>query len=273
MIAIFAISNPYFVYAGSTPPSFGSIGSAAGGSTSISVAHPSGISAGDLLVLAISNKYPTNGPTTPSGWTALPNYQGSGGSGSPGADTGTVYATVFVKIADGTESGNLAVTLTSANSSIGQMLRYTKDPASVWSYAAVNGSDNSGGTDWSVTADSNLYVEPGDVVIAVSGINADPYSYSGQAMSLTGVSWTGETERAESSVFTGDDAEVVISEHVVSSGATFGQPTFTMTSSGSATDAPAGATVFLRIRQVPPAKLYIIGGTLKIIGGTLKITN
>src|ERR1041385_2007993 len=117
--------------------SFGTQSSAsATGTTSLSVAYPTGIVAGDLLVLPISSKYPTNGPVTPTGWTLLPDAQASGGHGSSGTNTGNVYMTVFFKVADGTESGNLSVSIPSGNAAMARMYRYTSTGAGAWSVAA-----------------------------------------------------------------------------------------------------------------------------------------
>ena len=108
---------------------FGSSGAVATGTAALTVPHPTGISAGDLLVLVVGNKHPPSGPTTPAGWTLVTSGQGLGGLGTNGGDRGPVFSSIFVKIALGTETGNLAVTLTSAVGSIGRMFRYTKTTA------------------------------------------------------------------------------------------------------------------------------------------------
>lgn len=80
--------------------------------TTFNVAYPSGISAGDLLVLHIA----TNGGavTSPSGWTVIHN------------DTtlSNPKGGMWIKVADGSESGTLAVTTASTTGSA-SMLRYT----------------------------------------------------------------------------------------------------------------------------------------------------
>jgi MSHA biogenesis protein MshQ len=226
---------------------FGTLGGSIAGSTSLAVPVPASIAAGDLLVMCISNKYPANGPATPAGWTLPSNGQASGGSGSAGADTGTVYATVFVKIADGTET-TTTVTLTGANSSGAKMVRYTKT-LSTWDYVTVNGADNAGAGNWSVTAGADPGVASGDFIVTCSAINTDLYTYNTQAMSQTGITFGAAVERNEIGTTLGDDSHLVISEHPVTAGTSSAAPVYTMTASGSATDNPAGATVILRLRE------------------------
>src|SRR5690606_19320691 len=107
-------------------------GSPVNGSTSLSVAYPISIVAGNLLVLSIVNKHAPNFPSTPSGWTQLDNssivYSASGDA----ADTGSVCASVFVKEADGTESGNLSVTISSGNTARAIISQYSKTHGDYW---------------------------------------------------------------------------------------------------------------------------------------------
>ncbi len=231
---------------------FGNAGAVATGTTSLSVPHPPGIVAGDLLVLAIANKYPTNGPATPAGWTLVTNGQGSGGAGAAGNDTGFVYATVFVKVADGTESGNLTVTLTSANTSMGRMFRYTNASGSGWDYAATNGSDNTGDTSWIVSGAANPGITSGDMLVVVSAINTDNPTWSAESVSAAGATFGTHTERQDSGSGTGNDIRLVVSDHTVTAGTAAAAPVFTMTASGGT---PEGASVMLRIREVPGTTL------------------
>jgi hypothetical protein len=251
---------------------FGTAGLAAVGTTSLAVPHPGSIAAGDLLVLAIANKYPNNGPATPNGWTLA--GQVSGGQGAAGIDIGTVFSTVFTKVAVGNESGNLAVTLTSANSSIGRMFRYTKGAGAAWSVAAATGADNAGGaTSWSVTATSNPGITAGDMMLACSAINIDSYTYASWAMSATGVTvWGTVAERQDSGTTQGQDCGLHVVEHPVTTGTASAAPVFTMTASASATSNPAGATVFLRLREVAPTPVAVspvtIAGTSTVAVAT-----
>ncbi len=239
---------------------FGAQGAVAAGTTALTVAYPAGISATDLLVLAVANKYPTNGPATPSGWVLLEGAQASGGSGSAGADTGSVYATVFYRFADGTETGDLALTLTGANSSQAIMLRYTKSGTMSWSLAASGGSDNAAGTAWSVTCATNPGIAAGDVVLAVTAVNTDLYSFSSTALAATGLTAFGTiTSRTSTGTTQGDDSRIRVTEHPITTGTATAAPVYTMTSDGTATDNPCGATVLLRLREMAPSSVPGLG--------------
>jgi len=237
---------------------FGSAGNVAQGTTSLSVPYPSGIAAGDLLVLAIGNKYPPNGPATPAGWTLVTNGQGSGGSGAAGGDSGTVYATFFVKVADGSESGNLTVTLTGANSAMGRMFRYTNAANAGWDYAATNGSDNTPDTNWTASGAANPGITSGDMLIVVSAVNGNRITaWGSESVSAVGATFGVHTEQQDSTTGQGDDMGLVVSDHTVTGGTAVAAPVFTMTVAGGdpRNDTPAGASAFLRIREVPGTAL------------------
>lgn len=224
---------------------------AANGTTSLSVAYPPDIDAGDLLVMTVGNKYPTNGPSTPSGWDAPSNYQGTGGSGSSGNDSGSTYSSVYTRIADGTETGNQSVTITSGNVSIGRLYLFKRVSGKIWDVSMANGGDSTVDTTWSVTAGTDPGFAAGDVVLTASAINTDAtYVYEAPTLTSTGVTFTGEVVTHHYVSATGQDASLINSIHRVASGTSSGAPTFTMTSSTSGTNAPAGASVIVRIRQL-----------------------
>lgn len=228
---------------------FVAAGAAASGTTAPAPAYPAGLTSGDLLVLVVANKYPNNGPSTPTDWTLASNAQGSGGSGAAGADSGNVYCTVFYKESDGTETGTLTLTITSANSSIARMFAFSKSDCD-WNIAAANGADTSAGTDWSVTAGGDPGVTTADMVLAASAINFANGSsiWSSEAIAQTGVTFGAMTERQDSGTGTADNVHLVVSEHPVDSGTGSAAPVFTMTASTSGANGPAGATVFFRMR-------------------------
>lgn len=245
-----ALSGVWLVLHERTGISFVAAGAAAVGSTSLAVPYPTGIISGDKLVLCIANKYPANGPSTPAGWTLVSNAQGSGGAGAAGADSGTIYSTVFHKTSDGTETGNLTVTLTSANSSIGRMLAYRAPPSNVWAVAAHNGADNTAGTGFSVTCGADPGELAGDMVVVCAAVNTDARTFASEAISATGISvWGTVVERNDSVTTTGDDCALVISEHPVTTGTSSSAPVFTMTASGTAGNQGGGSAVVFRMRS------------------------
>ena len=220
------------------------------GTTSLTLAYPTTVASEDLLIAALVSKHPPNSPVTPAGWTLPTNGQASGGSGVSGVDTGAVYVTVFVKEADGTETGSLVISIPSGNSAYGQMQRLSKAATQNWSYACASGANNTAGTAWSVTAGSNPGIAANDLIFTVSGANTDAYTYSGQSISAAGVTFAATSERRDTGSATGNDLQFISTTTVVVAGAATAAPVFTMTASGTAADNPTGATVLFRARQV-----------------------
>lgn len=220
------------------------IGSFANGTTSLSVAYPGSISAGNMLLLVIVNKYPTNGPSTPSGgWALL--AQKEGGSGSPGADSGNVYTTVYWKEADGTETGNVSVTITGGNSARGAILNFSKTTGT-WALAASGGAVNTPTTSWSATTDAGIDLAPGDVLFAATGCYSDAIAgFGSHAFSASGVTFGTVSEHYEGATGSGDDIRTVGASGSVSSGSGSGAVTYTASLSNN----QAGSTVVVRLRE------------------------
>lgn len=244
-----------FDYAGSKPVMVGSA-LRAEGTTSATIPDinvNTTIAAGDLLVLAIASKHGSAIPSTPSGWTALTNYTQSGGDSGQEAtvDRGTARATVFVKEAAGTET-TTALSLTSGNSMVGTIYVFKKPSWSTWEYECVNGSDNTGGASWSVTAGSELALVKNDVVFVVNAINTDGRTFSSPSISATGATFSGNMAIDEIGTTQGNDCKLYTTLHPVSSSSedATAAPTFTATASASTTYDPQGAAVFLKIRAV-----------------------
>src|SRR3982750_4732209 len=91
----------------------GIIGATSSNGTPAAVPLPTtvGISAGDILIMPIILKYPPDsapvGP--PTGWSSITGGEGIGGTNpaTPTADKGRTLATVYYKVADGSESGTV----------------------------------------------------------------------------------------------------------------------------------------------------------------------
>lgn len=239
-----------------TPFTVQAVGSVGTGTTPVNVPYPApggGILAGDVLVVVMVSKYPSNVPTIPSGWsTATINWK-QGGHGSSGTNKGAIQTNVFYKTAAGGESGNLAVTVTGDNVAEGVMLCIRGSSGAGYSVDGAAGARNIVSSPWSVTSPATIDLLVADLVVAGSGINGNAYSYSAEAMSQTSTTFANETEQVDQGTATGDHAALAVSTHEVSTGGSVATVGFTMTPSGGATDSPAGATVFLRLRETRTA--------------------
>ncbi len=246
---------------------FGANGSVGAGTTQVTPGFPTGITAGQLLVLYVVNKYPTNAPTTPAGWTLLD--RATGGAGAAGAGSGTIYVSVYYKIADGTETGTQTVDIPSGNAAWSRMDRYTKAADKTWALAATNGSDNTADTAWSVTGAADIGLIAADLVLAISGTNTSGITFTGDAIACSGITFGTSTERADAGTGQGDDCSGYVCTSAVSSGTSSGAPSITATAASSTATAPTGGTVFVRLREIDnsgAAAITTAGDTVSAAG-------
>jgi hypothetical protein len=224
---------------------FGTAGAVAPGTTSVSVAYPSSIAAGDLLLLVATAKYNAYSGT-PTGFTLL--HERVGGSGGTGVDAGNVRTAVWYRIADGSEPASVTISKTSETGSaiLARMFRYTRDAGFGWDLLATSGVSSSGGTGWSAGGSNNIHVASGDVMLCASGVNTDAATFSLHSAEATGATFAVATERQDSSTNNGHDIALLVTEHACTAGASTAAPGFASTGSAGT---PDGSTVFVRIRE------------------------
>ena len=151
-------------------------------STSWAVPYPATVNEDDLLVLFMSTK--GQAVDTPTGWTQV--YQETTVSNPKGG--------IWIKVADGTESGNLSVSLPSAG--VGSAI--------IVSYTGVDPTTPQDATATSVSSTSNttVIVNP-SITIATDGAWL-VYCGTANSFSVTGTGQTGSTERADFGDGSGD---------------------------------------------------------------------
>lgn len=259
-------------------------GAAATGTSSLSIPYPSSISAGNLLICSIASKggsSPTTPPTKPSGWELI--CRRNGGLGAAGVDSGTVWQTVFAKIADGTESGNLSVTTSgdaTNGSAVGHIERWTYDTSKQVVVAAATGTDTTGSSTAFSAAGSNAIDFAGtDILVGFFATNTDgTTAFTGQQFSATGGS--GSTLSGGSITNLGtfvasDGYDIGMGVFYATTTGWSGSRTVTLAATGtnSGTNNQTGAAVILRMREVdyalPALKDFRSGAaaTLAYIGG------
>ena len=226
---------------------YAALGTAASGGASVAPTYPSGIVAGHYLTLHVTSGATNDEtPTTPSGWTLLATGTGTDGSAF-GVDNGPRRATVFGKIADGTESGTLTVNITNGNTCRGNFIRWTKTEGSgSWDVVGQGGGDSTDGTGFSVTFGSINWLD-GDAGVVTVGQNPDSVTQSAQSLTATGITFGTVTNRATDNVITGNDHRHVIDTFAaVSNAATPEDAAPTWAYTGSA--ACVGGAVIVRLR-------------------------
>lgn len=237
---------------------FGAAGTIAYSATNPAPGYPTGITAGQYLLLAVGTKPDTVTIGTPSGWTLIANY--SGGGGTTGVDAGPTRIQVFGKVATGSETGTLTVTGNSQSVSWAQIFRTTTTlPA--WSVAACGGTDATTGTAWSVTCDADPGIQAGDLCVVFSCIPTDVGAgaqFSAESVSATGITWGAFTEASEPFSSTGQDIGGFTFYGTATAGTSSAAPVVTATAGGTTTNA-RGPTAIVRLRGVNVA---VTPGTL-----------
>lgn len=238
--------------------SFGAAGAIAvssGAGTSVTPAYPSGITSGQCLILIVGQKPSTansGSVTTPGGWTSQGSLTGAGGYGSTlGADTGNTNLHIFTKTADGSETGNLTVTVGTNDVCWAVIIRCTANTGSTsWTFGFASGSDTSGDGSVSIAMSSNPGTTAGDLVIGAMVIPTDvttPSQFSSQAFSQTGATFGTVTELGEADSGTGNDIGGFVCYAQVSTGTGSANPTMTATAGGTTTNV-RGPGAILRVR-------------------------
>jgi hypothetical protein len=114
-----------------TAPSFLGAGAGAAGTGDLAIPYPSGVTAGQLLMLQLGSRS-SNVPVTPAGWTLLwfdervnPRQR------------------IYWKLATGSETGTLAVTMGASNVNVGRMYAFggVAAPPALFESAVVTGAD------------------------------------------------------------------------------------------------------------------------------------
>ncbi len=225
-------------------PAYSSKGTA---STTLTIAHPATVNAGEMLLLFRVIKYPdVSTPDTPSGWTLLGTV--TGGAGASGADSGNVSVTAYSKVADGTEGGtNLTVTNTGvANCQIGQITNYTRASTSTWKVLFTSGSDNTKHTAESVTGTADPGFLVNDLMVVCYGGNIN-LAASSEAFAAGTVTFGAVTERNDTQNSGGDHCDQQTSTGAITAVTASGAPTYTATSGAGGS---AGAAVFVVLREI-----------------------
>jgi uncharacterized protein (AIM24 family) len=241
---------------------FGTIGAlSAGGTTTISVAMPTGGAAGDMYVCGRCVWLSSAGlATNESGWT--PGGDLHGGTGTT-ADAHTGRARIDYRSdavpTDPTvfdQSGTLS-------GAVGRCARYTKTTAAWDTPATATGTDNTHGTNRSVTASASISLQPGDMLIAAVAVDTDvSLAALSAAFTASGITFGTTTVRSPGAgVGTGNDGNVLIVDALVTAGTATVAPVLTLTTSTS----QCGPVSFLRLREVPDPPVVALDGSAEVV--------
>ncbi len=229
----------------------GANGTGVNGTSSVSPSYPSGVAAGDLVLLCVVSKY-AYPDSTPAGWGILAQH--SGGAGASGPGSGTVYLTIFYRIATGSLSGSVTINVTGGNVMRAHMTRFAKASAKMWSLATAVGGDSSQNTTYTAASTTPLDWRVGDMAFVFTGLNAAS-ALSGATPTLTAPGITFGFRGGDGAVLSTDSGTTTTGDDLGSHGryaaVNTGTATATTTYNGTTgSTATAGATIFVRLRQV-----------------------
>jgi hypothetical protein len=230
--------------------------SASADATSISPSYPSGMSAGQAVVLLVGFHPSTDAVatiTTPAGFTLQGNRVYNAG-GSTGVDVNWPQIATFTKdLVTGSESGALALTIGNCSVAWAVLIRVPKLAGSAAAYAYVDGRDSTGGDLTTDTAfnggDINLAATVGDMVIFAASIPTNAATFSAQALSESGLTFGTAVELVEAASAVGNHIGGFVAYASVTAGAANALPTASATVGGTATNAKAAISM-LRIREI-----------------------
>lgn len=154
------------------------------------VPYPASVGADDTLILHVMVEHTTVTPTTPAGWTLA--------FGPDNVDDGVTSKTwVYLKTADGTESGNLSLALsgTPTNGAVARMYRFTGSNGVTEGNVLTASNDSTVTTGPITTADVDRLI--------VSLVAIDRVVTIGAFTGTTGGTWVEAV--AEYSTTTGED--------------------------------------------------------------------
>lgn len=222
------------------------------GTTSVTIPYPPTITAGDIILLFVAGKYDTTTTPTISGFTFI--GEGTGGAGSAGIDSGTCKVMAYYRIADGSETGNVVVTLTGGSSWSGQMANWSLGAGEVWETPVFTiGAKNSGGsTSLQMPGADNLNAVAGDHIFVAGVSNSDLYTLSSMSLSVPGCSTSTTLTALHWGNSSGQDTTVFRHARSMTGGPETSAPVWNSTASGSTTNSPAGVAIFVRLRASTP---------------------
>lgn len=242
-------------------PVTGSAAYSAASGSAVNAPYPSGIVAGDALVLMVGQKPTTangGGVSTPTGWTLRASLTAAGGYGTTtGADVGNTNLYVYTKnTVTGTESGGLLVSLTDNNVAWAVVMRVPTSAGAI-SYGAATGSRTTAPTtgvafDVATTdTASTTNFQAGDLALWAMCIPTDaitPSQFATQAITATGATFGTAVELGEPDSANGNDIGGYVAYAAVSSGSSTTAPTVTVTAASTTTNV-RGPVIVLRIRE------------------------
>jgi hypothetical protein len=235
------------------------------GNQTLNVPYPTGLTATTEILLFTGQKnlrsQPNNGTiTTPAGWTLIDQLEDAGGYGTTAnSDVGNTSVRVYRKdVVTGTETGNLALTLTNNEVCWGFMVRVSYAAGSTVSFGSADGQNTvAPAVDGIITIPLTNSASPtnfqsGDLAIWAYCIPTDvqtPSAFSARSITATGTTFATAVEFNEPDNSTNDDIGGYSAYAFATAGSSTAAPTVSATVTGTLTN-NRGPVVAIRLREV-----------------------
>jgi hypothetical protein len=227
----------------------GAFTSAIGSGTAPAIAYPASIVAGNILIIVLCSKY--GAVTTPTGWTLVGTL--TAGNGAAASDAGSATINMYYKVADGTETGTITLTIAASTGATasGIMHQVSITAGTTLGVACAVGSLTTPANSISIPMATNPGITTNDLLIFGFAVNSDGFNYSAHAITATGATIGAVAGASEGPATTGQDCELVTGRAACTAGTATANPTLTMTATGTITaTAPAGAALIMRLREI-----------------------
>ena len=244
---------------------------------------PSGVAAGDLLVMvAVFKLGPTSQPSV-SGWTSEGFV--SHGSTAATADAGSMRGVVWSRVADGSDTSPTITWGTIPDAGFVYIYRLTKDSGASWSTAFTSAVRSATDTAWSVTYDADPGLASGDFVGVFNAVPTDvsvgtlaDASPAG-SLSATGLTAGSATERINhGTTTTNTDASHWFDSFQPTAGTSSAAATYSTTLAAfGVANRYYGVSLLFRAREVFPSDStsgqidldVTLGGSLHLVTGDI----
>lgn len=226
---------------------FGAIGPQGIGATSLSVDLPSGVTAGDILVLFVVGRS--------SGGNNLPSATGFVGDGDNFKSVATgsdfICSCILTRQVASSESGSLSVSATNWTCMGARVLRYGCDNNAWTNIECVNGNDAMAGDDYAATNFNNWDPpdeDAGDMFVAVTGIEQVGWLAGNGTLTIAGLTFSSNSVRVDDDIAVGDQACMFASDHLAGSGSGSAAPDYSIDITNDDVFGQ-GVSVILRMRE------------------------
>lgn len=226
-----------------------STGALSQGTVTVTPAYGSGVTAGNLALLAVLSGHPSESiPQTPSGWTQVDTI--SGGGGAFGAGTGPRRMTWFARILLGSDAAPTTVIPTATGSVISARIQiFSRSGGTGWRWGSSTGADITSGTAFSDTGVTALSWATGDFACFGYGLPVSTASATAEAVTAAGITFGAVTEAADDQVTSGNAGRLVLASCSVTAGSATVDPVVTATLAVAST----GVVGVIRLRQATAA--------------------